>query len=588
MVDEDLVDHGDALGFAERTEHEGEVLGVGKVGEEETMLLDEGGAVDFVPRPSHERGKEASARVRDIERLGVGGAERRRRKQLVADAAAGGAAIARRMVELVGAADDDVCLRMPNLRHHRLEERRLEAIVGIEQHEVFALGKVHSGIAGGGGSGVFLRDESEGGEAIGVAGKDFVGAVGRAVVDAYKLEIGVCLAEQVVETWRQTISHVIYRKDDGEGGRSRRSGGCHGSAPFSQDGFQLLLHGEGACDEGVPHLPGGGVVEDAKRFRALRDIHLEGDLFLSGEVGAEGALIVVSDLEKIIARAYVEVVVETMRHRADERTFELCRIIIEPCAHPPDGDEVAFDVAHRTVLGGHGGTGSYTSAIQRLIEERRAFRMHKRLKREEQVFVDDAFGKADRIAFDKLAADGAKGSVREELAAVLEECEKLPAGCDVVEAIALREVLDDAAVGFGILVEGLGVEVEVIESLGLEAFGDVLERMGEEHVVGIEKDDDASGGVFECEIARRALTGVDGRGEKTEALIASDCAFRDGGPVVGGAVVDNDRLEIAERLRSEGVEAFGDIALAIIESYDDGEGGGLGIGHKGSPLRRKR
>lgn len=209
--------------------------------------------------------------------------------------------------------------------------------------------------------------------------------------------------------------------------------------------------------------------------------------------------------------------------------------------------------------------------------------MYKRLKREEQVLVDDAFGKADRIAFDKLAADGAKGSVREELAAVLEECEKLPAGCDVVEAIALREVLDDAAVGFGILVEGLGVKVEVIESLGLEAFGDVLERMGEEHVVGIEKDDDASGGVFECEIARRALTGVDGRGEKTEALIASDCAFRDGGPVVGGAVVDNDRLEIAERLRSEGVEAFDDIALAIIESYDDGEGGGEKFKRHGSP-----
>lgn len=119
----------------------------------------------------------------------------------------------------------------------------------------------------------------------------------------------------------------------------------------------------------MPHLPGGGVVEDSKGFRALGDVHLEGDLFLSGEFGDEGALVVVFDLEKIIARAYVEVVVEAMRHRADERALELCRIFIEPCAHPPDGDEVAFDVAHRAVLGGHGGTGSYASAIQRLIEE---------------------------------------------------------------------------------------------------------------------------------------------------------------------------------------------------------------------------
>lgn len=201
--------------------------------------------------------------------------------------------------------------------------------------------------------------------------------------------------------------------------------------------------------------------------------------------------------------------------------------------------------------------------------------------------MDDAFGEADRIALDKLAADGAKGSVGKELAAVLEECEKLPAGCDVVEAIALREVLDDAAVGFGILVEGLSVEIEFVEVLGLEAVGDVLECMGDERIVGIEKDDDTPGRVFEGEIACRALAGVDGRGEKTEAIIASDCAFRDGESVVGGAVVDNDRLEIAERLRSERFEAFGDIALAIIESDDDGEGGGLGIGHKGSPLRRK-
>lgn len=178
MVNEGLVDHSDALRFAERAKHEGEVLGVGKVGEEEAMLLDEGSAVDFVPRPSHERGKEASARVRDIERLGVGGAERRRRKQLVADAAAGRAAVARHVVELVGAADDDVCPRVSNPCHHRLEERRLEAIVGIEQHEVFALGKAYPGIASGGGSGVFLRDESEGREAARVAGEDFAGTVG--------------------------------------------------------------------------------------------------------------------------------------------------------------------------------------------------------------------------------------------------------------------------------------------------------------------------------------------------------------------------------------------------------------------------
>ena len=49
--------------------------------------------------------------------------------------------------------------------------------------------------------------------------------------------------------------------------------------------------------------------------------------------------------------------------------------------------------------------------------------------------------------------------------------------------------------------------------------------------------------------------------------------LRKGKPVVGGAVVNDDRLEIAESLALERVEAFGDVVLTVVECNDHGEVG---------------
>lgn len=226
------------------------------------------------------------------------------------------------------------------------------------------------------------------------------------------------------------------------------------------------------------------------------------------------------------------------------------------------------------MLGRHGRAGTDAAAIERFVEERGALRADERLKGEQKVFVDDAFGKADAVIFDELSAYCAQRSVGEELVTVLEEREQFGSGCDAAEVVAVGKVLDDAAVCLGVLVKRFRVEIEIVELLAFEAFGDMLEGVGYEQIVRIEQNDDASSRGVEGDVAGCALAAIFESAEETEALVVSGSGFGDRSAVVGGAIIDNDSLEIVERLRGKRAKAFGNIRLAVVKGDYDGEGGG--------------
>ena len=177
----------------------------------------------------------------------------------------------------------------------------------------------------------------------------------------------------------------------------------------------------------------------------------------------------------------------------------------------------------------------------------------------------EAVGEADVVVLDHARAvdDGRElvGQVERGLAV---------AGIDALERHAAEVAARELLVGVQARGDdGLDVVVEELLDDGLGALG---VEAGDEDVVIVEEDQAGAADKLEAliAVAADAVVGVAVHGD---AWVPPRVALGDSEGVVGGAVVEDDDLEVAAGLADDRLDGCRDVLLAVVDGQHDGEEG---------------
>ena len=92
-------------------------------------------------------------------------------------------------------------------------------------------------------------------------------------------------------------------------------------------------------------------------------------------------------------------------------------------------------------------------------------------------------------------------------------------------------------------------------------------------VISVEQHDNVASRLVERAVARCSLPAVVFHLQEAEALVSLYAGACNSEPVVGGAIVYDNRFEIAMRLHGERSQTFLDIRFAVVQCNDNAERG---------------
>jgi hypothetical protein len=102
----------------------------------------------------------------------------------------------------------------------------------------------------------------------------------------------------------------------------------------------------------------------------------------------------------------------------------------------------------------------------------------------------------------------------------------------------------------------------------------LLEAVGDADVVGVHPRDELAAGEPEALVERLGEAGVRAA-DQADAVVDGGVLVEDRGRAVRRTVVDQDQLEVAERLREDAVERLREVALGIEDRHDHRDDGNL-------------
>ena len=96
-----------------------------------------------------------------------------------------------------------------------------------------------------------------------------------------------------------------------------------------------------------------------------------------------------------------------------------------------------------------------------------------------------------------------------------------------------------------------------------------FEALGQRDVVSIHQGDVLAARLCQARVQCAGPPAVDPMLEKADALIALRIIADDLCRVVLRPVIDDDELEVAEGLRQDAVDGFGQVRFAIVDGHED-------------------